>query len=91
MRLGYLSTLVVSFSPPHPHPTRTRTHTHTDIKTMDPATNVVSAKPLNHDAVFRIEVSLSSRKSSAIVMRTTARLYSLEGTQQTGAAGLSVC
>jgi len=71
------------------HPTRTHTHTHTDIKAMDPATNVVSAKPLNHDAVFRIEVSLSSRKSSAIVMRTTARLYSLEGTQQMGAAGLS--
>ncbi len=39
------------------------------------------ARPLSHDAVFRIEVSLSSRRSSAIVMRTTARLYSLEGTQ----------
>ena len=35
--------------------------------------------PLTSDAVFRIEVSLSSRKSSAIVMKTTARLYSLEG------------
>lgn len=40
----------------------------------------VSARPLSYDAVFRIEVSLSSRKSSAIVMRTTARLYTLEGT-----------
>ena len=36
-------------------------------------------RPLTSDAVFRIEVSLSSRKSSAIVMKTTARLYSLEG------------
>ena len=35
---------------------------------------------LPYDAVFRIEVSLSSQKTSAIVMRTTARLYSLEGT-----------
>ena len=37
------------------------------------------ARPLTSDAVFRIEVSLSSRKSSAIVMKTTARLYALEG------------
>ena len=36
-------------------------------------------RPLSNESVFRIEVSLSSRKSSAIVMRTTARLYSLEG------------
>lgn len=36
-------------------------------------------RPLTSDAVFRIEVSLSSRKSSAIVMKTSARLYSLEG------------
>lgn len=36
-------------------------------------------RPLTSDAVFRIEVSLSSRKSSAIVMKTSARLYALEG------------
>ena len=36
-------------------------------------------RPLTSDAIFRIEVSLSSRKSSAIVMKTTARLYALEG------------
>ena len=53
-------------------------HTHTE---MDAGTMTVSARPLSYDAVFRIEVSLSSRKSSAIVMRTTARLYTLEGTQ----------
>ena len=41
-------------------------------------------KRLSQDAVFRIEVSLSSRKSSAIVMRTTARLYSLQGTASGG-------
>ena len=34
---------------------------------------------LPYDAVFRIEVSLSSQTTSVIVMRTTARLYSLEG------------
>lgn len=38
-------------------------------------------RPLSSEAVFRIEVSLSSRKSSAIVMRTSARLYSLETSQ----------
>lgn len=38
-------------------------------------------RPLTNEAVFRIEVSLSSRKSSAIVMRTSARLYSLETSQ----------
>ena len=43
-------------------------------------------KRLSQDAVFRIEVSLSSRKSSAIVMRTTARLYSLQGTAGGGGA-----
>ena len=36
---------------------------------------------LPYEAVFRIEVSLSSQTTSAIVMRTTARLYSLEGAQ----------
>jgi hypothetical protein len=36
---------------------------------------------LPYDAVFRIEVSLSSQTTSAVVMRTTARLYSLEGVQ----------
>ncbi len=36
------------------------------------------SKPLTNEAVFRIEVSLSSRKSSAIVMRTQARLYTLD-------------
>lgn len=34
---------------------------------------------LPYDAVFRIEVSLSSQTTSVIVMRTTARLYILEG------------
>lgn len=34
---------------------------------------------LPYDAVFRIEVSLSSQTTSVIVMRTTARLYCLEG------------
>ncbi len=50
------------------------------------------AKVLTHDAVFRIEVSLSSRRSSAIVMHTTARLYSLEGTKdvQGGAGEVSI-
>ena len=38
-------------------------------------------RPLTNEAVFRIEVSLSSRKSSAIVMKTNARLYSLETPQ----------
>lgn len=33
---------------------------------------------LTSEAVFRIEVSLSSRKSTVIVMKCTARLYSLE-------------
>ena len=37
---------------------------------------------LPYDAVFRIEVSLSSQTTSAIVMRTTARLYCLEGAQR---------
>ena len=36
------------------------------------------ARPLNSDAIFRIEVSLSSRRSTVIVMKCTARLYSLE-------------
>ena len=39
--------------------------------------------PLNNDAIFRIEVSLSSQKSSVVVMRCTARLYSLEGMKET--------
>jgi hypothetical protein len=34
---------------------------------------------LPYDAVFRIEVSLSSQTTSVIVMRTTARLYCLQG------------
>ena len=38
---------------------------------------------LPYDAVFRIEVSLSSQTTSAIVMRTTARLYCLEGARST--------
>ena len=38
-----------------------------------------AADELPYDAVFRIEVSLSSQTTSAIVMRTTARLYCLEG------------
>ena len=58
--------------PPPPPP-----YTHIQ---MDASTMAVSARPLSYDAMFRIEVSLSSRKSSAIVMRTTARLYTLEGT-----------
>ena len=36
------------------------------------------ARALNSDAIFRIEVSLSSRRSTVIVMKCTARLYSLE-------------
>lgn len=43
------------------------------------ATAGQSNRPLTSEAVFRIEVSLSSRRSSAIVMKTTARLYALEG------------
>ncbi len=35
-------------------------------------------RSLTNESVFRIEVSLSSRKSSAIVMRTQARLYTLD-------------
>ena len=37
------------------------------------------AEALPYDAVFRIEVSLSSQTTSAIVMRTTAQLYCLQG------------
>lgn len=42
----------------------------------------MSGHPVTDDSVFRIEVSLSSRKSSAIVMRTHARLYTLERAQE---------
>ena len=41
----------------------------------------MSSALLPYEAVFRIEVSLSSQTTSAIVMRTTARLYRLEGVQ----------
>jgi len=37
-----------------------------------------ATRPLNSDAIFRIEVSQSSRKTSVLVMKCTARLYSLE-------------
>ena len=48
----------------------------------------ISSLPLNNEAVFRIELSFSSRKSSVIVMRCTARLYSLERVGQgAGPAG----
>ena len=53
---------------------------------MGAADGGLIVKRLSQDAVFRIEVSLSSRKSSAIVMRTTARLYSLQGTAGGGGA-----
>ena len=69
------ATLFYSKNACTPPPLHTYTHTQMDASTM-----AVSARPLSYDAVFRIEVSLSSRKSSAIVMRTTARLYTLEGT-----------
>ena len=45
----------------------------------EPASSGQGTRPLTSEAIFRIEVSLSSRKSSAIVMKTTARLYALEG------------
>ena len=38
-----------------------------------------ASKPVEPQDVYRIEVSLSSQKTSAIVMATTAKLYSLEG------------
>ncbi len=44
----------------------------------DSASSPVGARPLNNEAVFRIELSFSSRRSSVIVMRCTARLYALE-------------
>ena len=50
-----------------------------------PSASSLGSRPLNNEAVFRIELSFSSRKSSVIVMRCTARLYSLEGTGQKGA------
>ena len=37
---------------------------------------------LSYEAVFRIEVSLSSQLTSAIVMATTARLYCLAGSSK---------
>ena len=53
-----------------------------------------AAPLLPYDAVFRIEVSLSSQTTSAVVMRTTARLYNLEGVQSSkpsiGEASLSI-
>ncbi len=45
---------------------------------MDPSCWQTMSKSLTNEAVFRIELSLSSRRSSAIVMRTQARLYSLD-------------
>ena len=49
--------------------------------------NTPSSLPLNNEAVFRIELSFSSRKSSVIVMRCTARLYSLERVGQGAGQG----
>ena len=50
---------------------------------------------LPYEAVFRIEVSLSSQSTSAIVMRTTAQLYCLEGTHSskptTGEQACALC
>ena len=63
----------------------TLTHTRASRETMSVTTigSSVGGRPLSNDAVFRIEVSLSSRRSSAIVMRTTARLYTLDQGAQT--------
>lgn len=53
---------------------------------------VKALSQLPYDAVFRIEVSLSSQTTSVIVMRTTARLYCLVGAQTSQPAGiLSLC
>ena len=52
--------------------------------TSSSSSTSLSALPLNNEAVFRIELSFSSRKSSVIVMRCTARLYSLEGVKGAG-------
>lgn len=51
--------------------------------TSSSSSTSLSSLPLNNEAVFRIELSFSSRKSSVIVMRCTARLYSLEGVNGT--------
>ena len=53
----------------------------------DDSSSTAGSRPLNNEAVFRIELSFSSRRSSVIVMRCTARLYALEGAGQTPTGG----
>ncbi len=50
-------------------------------------TSEAASRPLSSDSMLRIELSLSSRRSTAVVMRCTARLYSLEVLQQTPNTG----